>query len=414
MSRGPGFAIEIRERYQDVVGDRWPAVVAPQPDELLSSWLHRLSIASGVAPRAFSGVLGLCGGMWSPRLDLRLPQDLAAWLGVRTGVAPEAISAMAMTDGTLRPLLLPLRETARRSRSTWIQYCALCLADDRAPYFRRSWRLASRISCFRHGCGLRDRCPACRGGIAPFAQTSLIPQYVCVRCGFDLRGAAKIPVEAAARRLERSIDDICKAEIAKGSLGIREWVARLLRLSVVAGVDSSRPLTNLPTSARILCFEQLAQRADDRLIAAADDAVARRRRPTLAAGGRDGLIARFVDFIDERQGSPRSARAQPPGVDLAALLAAYTRAVGRGSHSKLRGGDLHNTLAVRSLGRARLGNAARLAGSPARTRAGIATRSQDAPRSISSAARCLAQAQLGHQILGGAGRDVELFGDHGG
>lgn len=30
-----------------------------------------------------------------------------------------------------------------------------------------SSRMASRISCFRHGCGLRDRCPACRGALAP-------------------------------------------------------------------------------------------------------------------------------------------------------------------------------------------------------------------------------------------------------
>jgi len=117
--------------------------------------------------------------------------------------------------------------------------------------------------------GLRDRCPACHGAIAPFAQTDLIPHYVCARCGFDLRGVAKISVEASARRLERSIDDICKAEIAKGSPTIHEWVARLLRVPVVVGVGSGRPLANLPASARIRCFERLAQRADDGLIAGA-------------------------------------------------------------------------------------------------------------------------------------------------
>ena len=344
MSRETGFAVEIRERYQDVAGDCWPAAVDPQPDELLSSWLHRLAIANGVTPRAFAGVLGFCGGMWSARLDLRLPQNLAAWLGARTDVAPETISAMAMSDGALVPLWLPLRETARRSRSTWIQYCSLCLADDHTPYFRRSWRLASRISCFRHGCGLRDRCPACRAGIASFAQADLVPHQVCARCGFDLRGAATISVEAAARWLERSIDDICKAEIAKSSSAIHEWVARLLRAPAVAGVSSGRPLTNLSTSARIRCFERLAQRADDGPV----DAVARRHRPTLAAGGRDGLIGRFVDFVDQHQRLSRSARAQPPGVDLAALLAAYARVVGDGSGSKRRGGGagLHKSLAV--------------------------------------------------------------------
>lgn len=336
MSRATGFAIEIRERYLDVVGDRWPAAPSPQPNELLSSWLHRLAIANGVAPRSFAGVLGLGGAMWSPRLDVRLPHELAAWLGVRTGVPPEAISAMAMTEGALAPLLLPLRETACRSRSTWTQFCASCLAEDRAPYFRRSWRFASRISCFRHGCGLRDRCPACRGGIAPFAQMELIPHYVCARCGFDLRGAARISVEAAARRLERSIDDICKAEIAKRSPTIHEWVARLLRIPVTVGVGTGRPLANLPTSARIRCFEQLSHKVDDGGVVNADRAVPRRCPMAPAAGGRDGLIARFVGIVDERQGSPQFTRALQRRADLAALLSAYARAIG--GRSKPRGG----------------------------------------------------------------------------
>lgn len=251
MSCRTSYAIEVRERYQDVAGYRWPVVVDAQPDELLSSWLHRLSIANGVAPRAFSGEFGLGGGMWSVRLELRPPQDVAAWLGVRTGKTPEAIMAMTRMDEALGPLVLPLRETARRGRSNWLQYCASCLADDRAPYFRRSWRLASRISCFRHGCGLRDRCPACRGGIALFAQRDLIPQHVCARCNFDLRNCAKISVEAAARRLERSIDDICKAELVKNSSAIHEWVARLRHVPVVAGLGAGRTLANLPTSSRI-------------------------------------------------------------------------------------------------------------------------------------------------------------------
>lgn len=338
MSCRTSFAIEVRERYQDVVGDRWPVVVNPQPDELLSSWVHRLSIANGVAPRAFTGEFGLGGGMWSARLDLRPPRDVASWLGARTGKAREAIMAMTMMDEALRPLLLPLRETARRSRSNWLQYCASCLADDRVPYFRRSWRLASRISCFRHGCGLRDRCPACRGGIAHFTQKDLISQHVCARCNFDLRDSAKIPVEAAARRLERSIDDICNAELAKSSSAIYEWVARLRRVPVVAGLGSGRTLTNLPTSSRIRCFQLLAQRADGRLIVAENTAVIWRREIAQNAGDHHGLIARFVEFIDEREGSLRSARVQPPDVDLTGLLAAYARAIDRRSRER-RGHD---------------------------------------------------------------------------
>jgi hypothetical protein len=65
-SQETGFAIEVRQRYRDVVQDRWPAAIAPQPDELLSSWLHRLAIANGVAPRSFRGILGLGVGCGRP------------------------------------------------------------------------------------------------------------------------------------------------------------------------------------------------------------------------------------------------------------------------------------------------------------------------------------------------------------
>ena len=68
MSCKSGLVIEIRERYEEVVGDRWPVAVGPQTDELLSSWLHLLAIENGVAPRVFADVLGLGDGMWLARL----------------------------------------------------------------------------------------------------------------------------------------------------------------------------------------------------------------------------------------------------------------------------------------------------------------------------------------------------------
>lgn len=314
MSGAAGFAIEIRERYRDVVADRWPVVADPEPDELPSSWLHRLAIANGIAPLAFGEVLGLGSGMWSPRLDVDLPDALAARLGARTGVARGTISAMATTDGAPASLLLPLRAAARRNRSTWIQYCAACLAEDRTPYFRRSWRLASRISCFRHGCGLRDRCPACRSALAPFAQTDLIPQHVCAHCGFDLRDVARVPVAVAARRLERSIDNVWKAKAPEASSRIEALVARLLHLPVVAG-GGCRLLTNLSASARIRCFERLAQRAGEE------------------------QIARIVDSSGEGRGSPSNAPAHPRGADLMDLVAAYARVTSGGSRPKEGLGD---------------------------------------------------------------------------
>lgn len=205
-----------------------------------------------------------------------------------------------------------------------MQYCQQCLATDDAPYFRRQWRLASRVSCFAHGCGLRDRCPACHAGIATFDQGELVPQHFCARCGFDLRTAPKASVKAAARRLERAIADICRVESAKGSAKTSDAVARVLRTPGAADIRSGRTLTNLSTAARIRCFEALAAKPPEWLVNDIDGAGAYRRWMIVAAGGHEALIERFADFLETHQGSPRRKRL-PPAADRSALFAAYFR-----------------------------------------------------------------------------------------
>ncbi len=317
------FAVEIRERYGDVARDRWPVSVDPRPDELLSSWINRLALANGIAPRSFSGVLGCGDGMWSPRLDLQLPGHIAAFLGDRSGVPQDAISAMALTGWALTPLLLPRRENTRRQRSTWMQYCPQCFAQDETPYFRRQWRLASRISCFVHGCGLRDRCPACRSGIVSYDQGQLVPQHFCARCGFDLRGAPKATVKAAVRRLEHVIADIFTVESAKRLAEASDVILRVQRAAAAADIGSARTLANLSTTARIRCFGELAAKPLDWLVTDKDAAVAHRRWMIAAAGGHDRFIACFANFLDKHQARPRSTCPTRPSAELADLLAAY-------------------------------------------------------------------------------------------
>ncbi|GLS34905.1 hypothetical protein GCM10010869_04930 [Mesorhizobium tianshanense] len=331
---GADFAVEIRERYGDVARDRWPVSVDPRPDELLSSWINRLALANGIAPRPFSGVLGCGDGMWSPCLDLQIPRHIAAFLGDQSGVPQDAISAMALTGWALTPLLLPLRENARRLRSTWMQFCPQCLAQDETPYFRRQWRLASRISCFVHGCGLRDRCPACRSGIVSYDQGELVLQHFCARCGFDLRDAPKVAVKAAARRLERAIADICRVESAKRSAETSDVVLRVRRSPATADIGSARTLTNLSTTARIRCFGELAAKPLDWLVTDKDVAVAHRRWMIAAAGGHNQLIACFANFLDKHQAKPRSTRPTRPSARLADLLTAYFRVTGDRTLSK--------------------------------------------------------------------------------
>ncbi len=42
------LAIEVQPRYRDLLSGHWPVVVRPEPDELLSSWLHRLAFGNGL------------------------------------------------------------------------------------------------------------------------------------------------------------------------------------------------------------------------------------------------------------------------------------------------------------------------------------------------------------------------------
>ncbi|MEJ6784918.1 TniQ family protein [Aminobacter sp. Piv2-1] len=319
-----GFAIEIRQRYGDVVPDRWPISVEPLPEELLSSWLHRLALANGNAPRRFAGVLGLAARMWSPHLDIRVPHNVTNLLCLQTGLPSENISAMTINGCVMAPLLLPLRASAHRNRSTWMQYCPQCLAGDEAPYFRRQWRLASRVSCFVHGCGLRDRCPACHAGIAAFDQCELVPQHFCAMCGFDLRAAPRASVKAMSRRLERAIADICRVEAVRGSARTSDAVSHVLRAPIAAEVRSGRTLTNLSTAARIRCFEALAAKPPDWLVNDMDTGDAYRRWMIVAAGGHDALTARFADFLETHQ-SARRRKHSSPAADRSALLAAYSR-----------------------------------------------------------------------------------------
>lgn len=332
----PTVPIEIRERYGDVVEDRWPISVDPLPDELLSSWINRLALANGMATRPFSRVIGCRDGMWAPRLDLHLPGHLATFLCEQSGLPSEAIFAMILSGWALTPLLLPLRESVHRGRSTWMQYCPQCLAEDETPYFRRQWRLASRVSCFAHGCGLRDRCPACRNSISSYRQEDLVPQHFCASCGYDLRAAPRVSVKSDARRLERVIGDILKVEAARRFAKTSDLISRIRRAPVATGSGLAVSITSLSTSARIRCFEALSAMPIDWLVDDADHVIACRRAMIAAAGGHDRIIANLVGFLERSHSTPKPVCSTRPSARLADLLAAYSRVVGGVPISKPR------------------------------------------------------------------------------
>ncbi|WP_349962435.1 TniQ family protein [Rhizobium sp. ZPR3] len=318
-------AISIRERYGDVASDRWPVIVEPQQDEMLLSWLHRLAYANGVAPRAFARVLGLTPGMWSASLDLRLPGDIARQLCANTGVSPDQLAAMTLSHALPKQLLLPLRNSGRRDRSTWLQFCSQCLTEDSQPYFRRRWRLATRVSCTKHGCRLRDRCPCCRSRIAVFNGRRLVPQHRCAYCGCDLRRASIITIGPGAKWFDRCIDDICRPEELTSSPTGRALMRRLLNMPGLVCLYSASILTSLSTAARTRCVEKLTYHLSDWLMDDEDISFSERGYSYLPSSNSSRIVELLTAALTRKIGRPIAANHRQPAATDTELLKAYVQ-----------------------------------------------------------------------------------------
>lgn len=121
---------------------------------------------------------------------------------------------------------------------------------------RRS--LATRVSCFRHGCRLRDRCPSCGQGLAPFSQKRLVPHQICALCGAALCTRTG-PATAGVRHLERLIDDLLRLH----AVGYRMAEGRSLPdlLGSACFQFGRRPMSiaRLPHRDRYHLFRQLTE-----------------------------------------------------------------------------------------------------------------------------------------------------------
>lgn len=122
-------------------------------------------------------------------------------------------------------------------------YCPLCLAEDRQPYWRATWRFRFWLICPEHCCWISHACPGCEAPV-------LIPNYfkrrpfalglslctTCAKCGTDLRLATSEVYLAQ----EMAFDELKGLQCA--------ITAALLRGSFrLFGLDEDLPLALLPS-----------------------------------------------------------------------------------------------------------------------------------------------------------------------
>lgn len=326
-SNAPRITVSPARRYRVAAGHRWPVEVRPAPGELLSSWLHRLAHANGVPPRYFGAVLGVAGETWSAQLDRHLPDAVRRLLLDHTSICPEEIDGLCLANSPLSTLRLRLRTRPQdagtsTAQSCWLQFCPTCLREDEVPYFRRSWTLATRVSCFRHGCRLRDRCPSCGQGLAPFRRDRLVPQQYCAFCDASLAKPTG-PASTGARRLERLIDDLLRLDSAGRAQDDRKSLAaRLSRYSVPVGPGAST-IPYLSHRVRYNFFRRLSERQIEARDHTERGPLTLWVRLARAAENHNGLVRMLTNRLGETAGlGPASSCREP---DRAALLRAATR-----------------------------------------------------------------------------------------
>lgn len=154
-----------------------PFIVRPQPleDELLSSWLVRLSLAHDTVPTSFMNMHfpEYKNIVFSRDVDVWAPEEMLTKLAKKSNYSYEQIYNLTLRSyiGTILPEFNPsgwnryFRYLKNRGRSNKLhgqKYCQTCLQEDNIPYFRKKWRLKSISKCKKHHIELADRCPKCK------------------------------------------------------------------------------------------------------------------------------------------------------------------------------------------------------------------------------------------------------------
>lgn len=191
-------------------GNLWPVHLKPYPNELLSFWLVRLAHGHGLKLQTFcSIVFGKDKNIWNRDIDKFAPDWLIEHLATATGTPISDVIATTLKsyEGILYETHQPNGNTKwinplgiyhRTHKAYGLQYCPICLAHDKEPYFRKYWRLAFYTECEKHHILLHDRCPSCGDAInfhrVEMGIRSLIkPRSIvnCYKCSYDLREAGK-------------------------------------------------------------------------------------------------------------------------------------------------------------------------------------------------------------------------------
>ncbi len=173
----------------------------PYPDELLSSWIIRNSIAQGSDPMGWVYGFWKEWRAWTRDIDRYLPPTQTFQLSRFSRLSTERIRRMTLASVVseiegktpdIRKAWRWVLPTGKRNRYTsgGFQFCPLCL-DEKDRFFPKQWRLSWHTHCPRHRMRYAERCGKCSMPFSPHLVDYTKPCVaLCPRCGNDLRNTA--------------------------------------------------------------------------------------------------------------------------------------------------------------------------------------------------------------------------------
>ena len=200
------------------VNPSWTVPVGLLPDETISSWLIRAALAHACSPRELTGWISPRWRPWMADVDRGVGDEHLEALDHRSGIEADAFRKAA-----LAPIASRIEGKAPHPRLAWrwiltrgpttarqqgtAQFCPECLAADRTPHYRVSWRLAWHTACATHGISLADGCPECGSAVLPHRlDEQALHAATCAACGADLRGEEGTPSSPAALSFQEMAD----------------------------------------------------------------------------------------------------------------------------------------------------------------------------------------------------------------
>lgn len=151
-------------------GELWPAHPQLYPGECLSSWVVRTAHHNGLKIQTFSDIsFGKHNQIWNRDIDKLAPnfvlQKMAKHCAVSINSVKKATLNLylnrlfsAVKPSGILQWVNPLVLHHRMHTAYGMQYCPLCLSEDKEPYFRIAWRLSLYTFCPLHKVMMKDRC----------------------------------------------------------------------------------------------------------------------------------------------------------------------------------------------------------------------------------------------------------------